>query len=270
METIKNYLDNMFSGVPQTEEMIRLKEDIYENMCEKYQELKAEGKSENESIGVVISEFGNIEELLEAYNVKRARMNQESLPMVTLEEAEHYISVKKRSGLLIGGGVFLCILGVIALIMTSVIVMIGDMQVGLEFEPAVFGVVILLFLAAVAVGLFIYSGTLEAPYEYLNHSFYMNSTDKGILEEYKKDFQHIYTVFLVVAVGLCVMSPIPVLLSQLIKSSSDVPAVFGVCGLLLFISVAVFLFIYFGCVSDAYSKLLEIGEYSKKTKKTKR
>ena len=54
METIKNYLENMFSGLPRTDEMTKLKNDIYENMNDKYQELKAEGKSENEAIGIVI------------------------------------------------------------------------------------------------------------------------------------------------------------------------------------------------------------------------
>jgi len=69
METIKTYLDNMFAGVLQTEEMIQLKSDIYDNMCEKYQELKNNGKSENEAIGIVISEFGNIDELLEEFGI---------------------------------------------------------------------------------------------------------------------------------------------------------------------------------------------------------
>lgn len=268
METIKNYLDNMFLGIPQTEEMIQLKNDIYENMCEKYQELKEEGKSENESIGVVISEFGNIEELMEAYNMKRTESSpyQEGFPEVTLAEAEAYITVKKRIGLLIGGGVFLCILGVVALIASSLLVRFGDMYVELGFEPEIFGVILMLILVAVAVGMFIYSGTLETPYEYLKSSFYMDEIDRRQIEESKKDFQTMNTIFLVVGVALCVMSPIPLLLSQVFKSSSDVPAVIGVCALLLFISAAVFLFVYAGCTSEAYAKLLETGEYTRKNK----
>ena len=34
-------------------------------MEDKYEELKMEGKSENEAIGIVISEFGNIDELID-------------------------------------------------------------------------------------------------------------------------------------------------------------------------------------------------------------
>ncbi|WP_339286944.1 permease prefix domain 1-containing protein [Paenibacillus sp. FSL E2-0201] len=61
METIVVYLDNMFANLPKTPELERLKRELLYGMEEKYQELKHDGKSENEAIGVVISEFGNIE-----------------------------------------------------------------------------------------------------------------------------------------------------------------------------------------------------------------
>ena len=44
--------------------MWNLKEEILSNMEEKYRELKKQGHSENEAIGTVISEFGNIDELV--------------------------------------------------------------------------------------------------------------------------------------------------------------------------------------------------------------
>ena len=63
MDTIKNYLDNMFSAFPKTAEISKIKENLFSNMEDKYNELKQSGKSENEAIGIVISEFGNIDEL---------------------------------------------------------------------------------------------------------------------------------------------------------------------------------------------------------------
>lgn len=44
METIRNYLDNMFARLPQNKELGRLKEEIYFNMEEKYFELINDGK----------------------------------------------------------------------------------------------------------------------------------------------------------------------------------------------------------------------------------
>lgn len=65
MDTIAAYLNNMFASLPRTEQTYNLKQDLLANMEEKYHELKKEGKSENEAVGIVISEFGNIDELIE-------------------------------------------------------------------------------------------------------------------------------------------------------------------------------------------------------------
>lgn len=267
METIKNYLDNMFSGIVQTAAMEQLKSDIFDTMGEKYQELKAAGKSENEAIGAVISEFGNIDELIDSFQMSRKVSQPDDLPEVTMGEAEAYLQTKKKIGALIGGGVFLCILGVIVMIASTLIIEIGNQQIEIAYEPSIIGVVFLLVLVAAAVGLFIYGGTLATPYEYLKFSFYMDDTVRAQIEENKKEFQPIYTIFLVIGVALCVVSPIPVLLSQIVRHNSDIPTMIGVCVLLLLVSVGTFMLIYFGNLHEAYSKLLELGEYSKKNKK---
>ena len=51
METILNYLDNMFVNMPKTPEVLRAKEDLAEMMEDKYNELIAEGRLQNEAIG---------------------------------------------------------------------------------------------------------------------------------------------------------------------------------------------------------------------------
>ena len=65
METIQTYLENMFRTLPATAEVLRAKDELYQMMEDKYLELKKEGKSENEAIGIVISEFGNLNEIAE-------------------------------------------------------------------------------------------------------------------------------------------------------------------------------------------------------------
>ncbi len=63
MDTIKNYLESMFRGLPQTAKVLKAKKELGQMMEDKYSELIKEGKSDNEAIGTVISEFGNLEEL---------------------------------------------------------------------------------------------------------------------------------------------------------------------------------------------------------------
>ncbi|MEM5597801.1 permease prefix domain 1-containing protein [Niallia circulans] len=64
MNSIINYLDNVFASLPKTLEMETLKQEMLSNMEDKYNELKKAGKLEHEAIGIVISEFGNMDELL--------------------------------------------------------------------------------------------------------------------------------------------------------------------------------------------------------------
>ena len=59
METIRTYLENLFAQLPETPELVRLRDDMLRTMEDKYEALKSEGKSENEAVGIVISEFGN-------------------------------------------------------------------------------------------------------------------------------------------------------------------------------------------------------------------
>ena len=48
METIRNYLETMFLKLPNTPEVYKAKNELWQMMEDKYTELKEEGKSENE------------------------------------------------------------------------------------------------------------------------------------------------------------------------------------------------------------------------------
>ena len=56
METIRNYLENMFLNLPRTSEVMKAKMELGQMMEDKYNELIASGKSDNEAVGIVISE----------------------------------------------------------------------------------------------------------------------------------------------------------------------------------------------------------------------
>jgi VIT1/CCC1 family predicted Fe2+/Mn2+ transporter len=63
MDQIKSYVDAMFEELPKTGAVAEMKQNILENMQERYNELLSEGKSKNEALGAVISQFGNIDEV---------------------------------------------------------------------------------------------------------------------------------------------------------------------------------------------------------------
>ena len=115
METIKNYLEAMFAGLPNTPEVRKAKAELFQMMEDKYNELISEGKSENTAVGTVISEFGNLDELAEdlgltrEVNESRARESEMNSRFVTLDQARAYLSSKGRKSLCLALGVFLCI-----------------------------------------------------------------------------------------------------------------------------------------------------------------
>ena len=63
METIKNYLESMFRGLPLTEKVMKAKSELLQMMEDKYTELIRSGKTENEAVGEVIQNFGNLDDL---------------------------------------------------------------------------------------------------------------------------------------------------------------------------------------------------------------
>lgn len=114
METIKCYVENIFATLPRSEQVLKLKEELLSTMEDKYNELKADGKSEHEAIGIVISEFGSIEELKSELGLEEpsaAEPQKPEIPVVsyTAEEAESYVRTTSRLGFGIGLGVMLLI-----------------------------------------------------------------------------------------------------------------------------------------------------------------
>ena len=119
MDTILNYLENMFSSLPQTKEVLRAKDELASMMEDKYNELLAEGKIDNEAVGIVISEFGNLKELaaeLGIEGVYQEDMCSQEGRYVGDDEVRSYLERTKKSSLGIGFGTMLCIFSPILLV----------------------------------------------------------------------------------------------------------------------------------------------------------
>ena len=67
MNKIVNYVNNLFFGLPKTEENARLKDQLLDSMQSKYQEYLNQGLAEDVAFGKVAAEFGQMEELMPDY-----------------------------------------------------------------------------------------------------------------------------------------------------------------------------------------------------------
>ena len=63
IETIREHIDNLFAEAPKTRKAVDLKEEITQNTIEKYQDLLAEGYSQEDACQIVLDSIGDVTEL---------------------------------------------------------------------------------------------------------------------------------------------------------------------------------------------------------------
>ena len=117
METIKNYLESMFRGLPLTEKVMKAKSELLQMMEDKYTELIRSGKTENEAVGDVIQNFGNLEDLADELGIKdilhATKYSEVQRRKISFEEITEYLGRVKKAAAFRCIGIMLCIICVI-------------------------------------------------------------------------------------------------------------------------------------------------------------
>lgn len=135
-------------------------------MEDKYNELKARGKTENEAIGVVISEFGNMDELAEelGLNCKIDTLSCEeaNVKLITNSEARTFLSDQSSFAKKISIGVILCILSIMPGCIADVLFVTESNR----WVAGIFGNLIFV-IVAIAAALFINTGVKKGSFEQL-------------------------------------------------------------------------------------------------------
>ena len=270
METIKNYLDNMFASLPDTPEVRRAKEELCQMMEDKYMELKKEGISENEAIGRVITEFGNLDEIKEELGLEAENYSygeyQEEERHISLTQAKRYLSTVEKCANYIATGVMLCVFSPIMIIFFSGL----SEFYGLPENLAVSGGMIFLFvLVVVAVGIFIYSDYQTKEFKYLkDEGFYLDIGVKTFVEEERNQKKNVFTMKTIMGVTLCIISVIPVIVTGVIWGDGF-SVIFSVCLLLFIVGIGTFFLVSCGMAEDAYKVLLTDGGHRGHKKRIK-
>lgn len=252
MKAIQQHINFLFQDLPETNEIKRIKNDLYLNAVDRFDELRREGSSESEALGTVIIEMGDREELLEslAYD-QETDLREHSIH--SLSEARHLIGSYDFEANKIGLGVFLILLGA------------GLIATLETFNLAGFGVMILLIFVAIAVGMFIHAGlsleALEKSIQSTNNAFYLTDDDYEMVEEQYNLFQEESRFRIPVGVMLCIVSVIPIVFFGILENELLVQR-YGVILLVVAVGIGVFQFIKYGMNETAYEKVLNLGEYS--------
>lgn len=257
METIRTYLENMFARLPQTPQIIRLENDMLRTMEDKYEELKSQGKSENEAVGIVISEFGNIDELLAELDLQApedaacaqdgpesARSGQDSSCFsfsegstgsgsygagtqaiyLDQEQADQIIRDKIRISRISAFGISLFLLGPAFLFLVGGLLLSGGFLKISDSLSRTGGLLLMLLPLAVCLilGLIltIYAGALSSQYRSLKEAPLIIALSlRDDICRKREEFAPQYSVMLAIGILLILFSPAPLLLFLLSDAS---------------------------------------------------
>ncbi|SFP82605.1 hypothetical protein SAMN04487928_10942 [Butyrivibrio proteoclasticus] len=258
MDTIKKYLESMFEHLPKTLEVMRAKDELYSMMEDKYNELISEGKKENEAIGIVISEFGNLDELAEGLGLSKVLDDLVSSDRryVSRQEADDYVDAVVSRRFMLSLGILLCILSPAGPILLDSIAT----ATGLNLFTGI-GVAFLFLCAAVGVGFIVFSNYITKSWSFLNKQpCYIDDETIDYLKSEKEECQTGNGMLLAVGIMLCIVSVIPVIV---LDAALNVPIISdGVGPSMMFTlaAVGVFLIVFSSGRNKAYKKLLSLNK----------
>ena len=242
METINNYLNTMFLSLPDTPEVRRAKQELEQMMEDKYTELRNQGKTENEAVGTVISEFGNLNDLAESLGIYDIVKEEQEISKrtISLTEAQEYLQARRLHGLRIALAVALFILS----------------PCGSFFSDAT--TMFLFPMVAIGVGLCIFSSACMGKWKFLQEEpCQLDPTAGEMLRQQEDHFRIKKAAKITIGVILCIISVMPSCMNvKLIVHH----ALFSNLFLFAAVAAGVFLFVSACYESGAYEILMGLNQ----------
>lgn len=192
--------------------------------------------------------------------------SETELRRVSIEEANDFINAMAEQSRTVALGVLLCITSPVLLVALCGLAQAGIAGITEVFACAV-GLTVLFVMIAVAVFLFVRNAGRTERFDYLDKEIFETAYGvSGLVKEKKAAFEPIYARFLALGVILCVLSPLPVIITALLNRGSYLVVLMA--GLLICIVAAgVYIIIRVATVHAGYQILLQEGDYNKRDKK---
>ena len=192
--------------------------------------------------------------------------DSEALRCVSIEEANQFMAAMKEQSRTVSFGVALCILSPVLLIVLNGMTESTRFPINARIANLL-GLTALFLMIAAAVFLFIRNSSLTEQYEYLEKEPFETAYGvSGLAKEKKEAYRPIYTQYLSLGIILCVLSPLPLIVSAFVDEHSILPILMtGV--LLCMVATGVYMIVRVSTVKSCYDILLQEGEYRKEEKK---
>lgn len=196
-------------------------------------------------------------------------MEETSVRNVSMEEANAFLLVRAETSKTIAGAVLLCILSPVCLLLLGAASETASLNVS-ENTAGGIGMIVMLVMVAIAVAIFIHSGSKTAPYEYLEKEVF--ETEYGVIgmvKERRDQFKSEYVRNNMIGACLCVTALIPLFGGVIINEENDLLMALMLCISFAIAGIGVVFFITVGIIWESFKKLLQEGDYAR-TKKEHR
>jgi len=252
METIKNYLETMFASLPNTESVRKAKAELLQMMEDKYNELIADGHTENSAVGEVISNFGNLDELADILNlqdeVREATQEKAERPrrMVTFDEVKAYLQDKVHYGLILCTAIFLCIVCVVPPILADQFIKNDWLGIALFFV-----------ILAIAIALFIYSNMMMKKWNFLKGQFCQTDMmTSQYVADAKNNYSSTHAIRLTVGIVLCALCWLP---AAILDDISDLGDISGAIFFII-VGLGVFFIVITNIINNSFDRILGLND----------
>lgn len=258
MNVITAYLDTMFSPYPETPRLVEAKAELRGMMEDSYANLIAEGKSENEAVGQVIRDFGNLDELAPvlgissdlgpasdateastATNTGPQGDTKRAYPPVTMEEATSYANAMERTRFRVSTAVALFVLAPASLIFGTTAASLGVLPIS-SGAATFIGLLTLLVFVTIGVLLMVSASRERNTSPNITEGRFtknpaVSSWARSLAERH--DRKRIRA--LQIAIALWIFSPVPLIAFSLLRNdspSNDITSALGVVLVLVFVA----------------------------------
>jgi MFS family permease len=231
----------MFSAYPLTPRMQEAKAELQAMMEDAYAGLIAAGRAENEAVGQVIRDFGNLEEVAPvlgiASDINPMQTDAASFPPVTLEEARGYADTYRRTRRRVSAALTLFVLSPATLILLPVAAESGLVPIT-DVVGVFTGMVVLLLLVGVGLLLLLATSRDTAPYRRIAEGrFSANPAVTGWVEALAEGHERGRTRALQTAIALAVLSPLPTLAFALFLNDSPWAGFWTLVGVVFILAI---------------------------------
>ena len=186
------------------------------------------------------------------------------LRLVSLEEAQAFLQLKKKNAATVALATFLCVFGAVLLILCGGLSEYGVLPLA-ENVAAGLGMILLLICAAVGVALFIRCAQRLRPFAFLEEEEFETAYGvRGLLREKRAEYAEKYSSYTVIGAVLCVLSIVPLFAAVILTEDNGAVYIWATALLLILAGIGVCFFIVGGSNRGAVDLLLQEGDFSRR------